>query len=94
MSEERSHKAHHPSQSGKKREKKAKGKERQNVSNDKVSTCSSFLMCQGLMHIFLRHSHPDQVEKQKDRVVAQQRKIRLVFTFPSSIVPLMTPLHR
>jgi ribosome biogenesis protein BMS1 len=36
MSDERTHRAHHPSQSGKKAEKKATGKKRQNVPNDKV----------------------------------------------------------
>src|SRR6266566_1373494 len=36
MSDERPHKTHHPSQSGKKAEKKATGKKKHNTLNDKV----------------------------------------------------------
>jgi hypothetical protein len=41
MSDERTPKAHRPSQSGKKAEKKAKGKDKHNALNDKVGTWSS-----------------------------------------------------
>ena len=89
MSDERTHKAHHPSQSGKKAEKKAKGRNGHNVSNDKVVTWSFFFVYRPLTHALLRRLHPDQAEEQKDRVVAQQRKLKLASMFPSLTVPPM-----
>jgi hypothetical protein len=94
MSDERTHKAHHPSQSGKNAEGKAKGKERHKYSNDKVATWSFFLVRQALTHTLLRRLHPDQAEEQKDRAVAQQSKLKLAFMFPSLTVPPVMPPHR
>lgn len=94
MSDERTHKAHHPSQSGKKAERNAKGKERHNTSNDKVATWSFFLVCQAPHAHLLRRLHPDQAGEQKDRVVVQQSKLKLAFMFHSSTVPPVMPPHQ
>jgi hypothetical protein len=91
MSEDRTHKAHHPSQSGKKAEKKATGKKKHNVSNDKVRFLRTGFT---QPHVLFRHLHLDQVEEQKSRVVAQQKRIKLAFMFPLWTVPPMMLPHR
>jgi hypothetical protein len=80
MSDERPHKAHHPSQSGKKAEKKATGKKKHNTLNDKVYCLP---VCFSHPHARFRHLHPAQVDEQKGRVAAQQRRIKLAFMSPS-----------
>jgi hypothetical protein len=80
MSDERPHKAHNPSQSGKKAEKKATGKKRLNISNDTVYRP---VVCFSHPHARFRRLHPAQVDEQKGRVAAQQRRIKLAFMFLS-----------
>jgi hypothetical protein len=79
MSDERSHKAHHPSQSGKKAEKKSAGKKKHSVTNDKVR---SLVICFSRPHVLFRPLRPDQVDELKGRVVAQQKRIKLASMFP------------
>jgi len=79
MPDEGTHRAHRPSQSGKKAEKKAKAK-KGHISNDKVYF---LIICFSQPHALSRHLHPDQVDEQKGRVVAQQKRIKLAFMFPS-----------
>jgi hypothetical protein len=76
MSDERPHKSHHPSQSGKKAEKKATGKKSHNISNDKVYC---LVVCFPHPHVRFRHLRPAQVDEQRGRVAAQQRRIKLAF---------------
>jgi hypothetical protein len=76
MSDERTHKAHHPSQSGKKAEKKSK---KHSVTNDKVRC---LVICVSRPHALFRHLPQDQVDELKGRVVAQQKKIKLASMFP------------
>jgi hypothetical protein len=80
MSDEKPHKAHHPSQSGNKAEKKATGKKGHNTVNDKVSC---LIVCFSHPHVRFRHLHLARVDELKGRVVAQQRGIKLAFMFPS-----------
>jgi hypothetical protein len=80
MSDERPHKSHRPSQSGKKAEKKTTGKKKQNVLNDKVYY---LVVCFPHPHARFRHLRPDQVDEQRGRVAVQQRRIKLAFMSPS-----------
>lgn len=96
MSEERTHKAHHPSHSGKKAEKKAKGKEKHYGLNEKVpSKLSSTTISSHSLYLFaVRHSHPSLDAKQRDKAVVPQKKIRPASMFLSLTAPPTTSLRQ
>jgi hypothetical protein len=93
MSEETTHKAHHPSQSGKKAGKKAKVKQNHHGFNEKVLG-KTFYPVSSPLTFSLRHSLPDQDAELKDKVVVPQKKTKPASMFPSLTVPLMTSLRR
>lgn len=73
------HKAHRPSQSGQKAEKK-KGKEKaQTGFNEKV--CVNLKLMRIYSHPLVRLLHQDQVEELISRLVAPLKEIRPVFMF-------------
>src|SRR6266702_4625708 len=87
MSEERTHKAHRPSQSGKKKKEKNSGFNGKVPGQllDVVSTPH---------HLSSRRSHLDPGAERKDKVDVLQKKIKVVCTSLLSIALPMTSLHR
>ena len=73
MEEERTHKAHRPSQLRKKKKEKHSG------FNEKVPGHISDVVS-APHHLYSRRSHPDRDAKQKGKVVALQKKIKVVCT--------------